>query len=85
MDGGGRYDRLAILLDSSMTIPRGAFLLGRKYSQMEAASHDEIIQPADLPGTTPVTLVWSSLSHTSIMVDAEMTASARPVMLSPTH
>ena len=58
MDGGGRYDRLAILLDSFMTPPGGALPPGRKYSQLDAASPGIIILPADLPETTSVALAW---------------------------
>jgi hypothetical protein len=52
---------------------------------MDTASHDFITLLADLPHAISVTLAWPNLNHTNKMVDVEMTASARPVMLSPTR
>ena len=56
-----------------------------KYLQLDAGSHDMIIAPAELPQASSATFVWPSLSPTLKMVDAEMTAWARPVMLSKEH
>jgi leucyl aminopeptidase len=74
MDGGGTYNRPAILLESSMTLPRIALQPARRYQQLDDATHGLIVLPVGdvLPADLPLRAQWLAVLKRKEMKPKEL-------------